>query len=301
MNAAVKLTSFAALLGVLGIAGAAAGGAIDPSAPGSGTPGGGHAESPGEPAPAHGEPEGGHGGSSSATAVRGLAVAQDELRLVISPADRVPAKAGTLKFRIVDDSGAVIRDFDVAHEKRMHLIVVRRDLTGFQHLHPTQDADGSWTAPLTLREPGSYRVFADFTRAGEAVTLGSDLELAGQVEPRPLPASQDLADAGGGLAVARTGATAATAGRPVTLGFSAARGGAPVRLQPYLGAGGHLVALREGDLAFLHVHPTDDPAAWAAGRAAFETQFPTPGRYRLFLQVRTGGEIRTAAFTQEVK
>ena len=36
-----------------------------------------------------------------------------------------------------------MRDFDVEHTKRMHFIVVRRDMTGFQHLHPTQAADGS--------------------------------------------------------------------------------------------------------------------------------------------------------------
>ena len=32
--------------------------------------------------------------------------------------------------------GQPVRDYEVEHEKRMHLIVVRRDLTGFQHLHP---------------------------------------------------------------------------------------------------------------------------------------------------------------------
>ena len=75
----------------------------------------------------------------------------------------------------------------------------------------------------------------------------------------------------------------------------------PVSLQRYLGAGGHLVALREGDLAFLHVHPEDDPAAWTAGRVSFQTTFPTAGRYRLFLQTQVAGAVHTAAFTQEVK
>jgi len=64
-------------------------------------------------------------------------------------------------------------------------------------------------------------------------------------------------------------------------------------VEPYLGASGHLVALREGDLAFLHVHPEAD-------RLAFDAQFPSPGRYRLFLQIKTGGVVRTAAFTHEV-
>ncbi|MEK8109242.1 hypothetical protein NKG94_40115 [Micromonospora sp. M12] len=37
----------------------------------------------------------------------------------------------------------------------MHLIVVRRDLTGYQHLHPTMAKDGTWSVPLTLAQPGS--------------------------------------------------------------------------------------------------------------------------------------------------
>jgi hypothetical protein len=72
-----------------------------------------------------------------------------------------------------------------------------------------------------------------------------------------------------------------------------------VRTQPYLGAGGHLVALREGDLAFLHVHPM--PAGHGADDVSFAATFPTAGRYRLFLQFRHEGRVRTAAFTQAVR
>ena len=45
----------------------------------------------------------------------------------------------------------------------MHLIVVRRDGTGFQHLHPELGADGTWRAPIALDDAGAYRVFADFS------------------------------------------------------------------------------------------------------------------------------------------
>ena len=69
---------------------------------------------------------------------------------------------------------------------------------------------------------------------------------------------------------------------------------AEVAVEPYLGARGHLVALREGDLAFLHVHPDADALRFGA-------QFPTAGNYRLFLQFKTDdGRLHTAAFTQEV-
>ena len=64
-------------------------------------------------------------------------------------------------------------------------------------------------------------------------------------------------------------------------------------MEPYLGARGHLVALREGDLAFLHVHPDAD-------RLRFTAEFPSAGRYRLFLQFKAGGRVHTAAFTRQV-
>ena len=302
MNAAAKLTGFAAVLGVLFVAGAAAGDAVNPDAPGtSGDAAGGHTQAAtAAPATGHGGSAGAHGSLPAATAVRGLAVAQDDLRLVLADTAAAAGRTEPLEFQVVDEQGAVARDFDVAHEKRMHLIVVRRDLTGFQHLHPVQAADGTWAAPVKLGEPGSYRVFADFTRGGKAITLAGDLQASGKATLRPLPEPERTADAGGGLAITRAGTLRAEAGHQATLTFTAAAGAAPAKLQPYLGAGGHLVALREGDLAFLHVHPTNDPAGWAGGRVSFESQFPTTGRYRLFLQVQTGGAVHTAAFTQEV-
>jgi hypothetical protein len=52
--------------------------------------------------------------------------------------------------------------------------------------------------------------------------------------------------------------------------------------------------LRDGDMAFLHVHPADDSVRFAA-------TFPTEGRYRLFLQFKHEGRVQTVAFTQEVR
>jgi hypothetical protein len=86
-------------------------------------------------------------------------------------------------------------------------------------------------------------------------------------------------------------------GEEATLRFSVTRDGRPVQLQPYLGAGGHLVALREGDLAFLHVHPDEADG----NNVSFAATFPTAGRYRLFLQYQVDGRVQTAEFTQEVK
>jgi len=225
-----------------------------------------------------------------AAAPQGLSVAASGLRLVAP--DRLPAdRTASFTFRIVDADGATVRDFDVEHGKRLHLIVVGRDLTGFQHLHPRQDAAGAWTTTLRLPAAGAYRVFADFRRTGgERLTLASDLLAAGAYRPAGnAPAASSVAHVDGydvALAPpARSGGD--------DLDFTVTRGGRPVALQPYLGTAGHLVALRAGDLAYLHVHPQDGAAA---GDVAFGASFPSAGRYRLFLQFRHGDRVHTAVF-----
>ena len=107
-----------------------------------------------------------------------------------------------------------------------------------------------------------------------------------------LPAPVDSVNVGGMRVTQTVGAT--RAGAEAELGFEVTRDGEPVAIADYLGAKGHLVALRQGDLAFLHVHPEDDGVR-------FGVTFPTPGRYRLFLQFQHEGRVRTVAFTQEVK
>jgi hypothetical protein len=257
-NPVAKLAAFAAVLALAFGAAALAGAAIDP-------------DRGGEPA--------GHGAMPDP--VRGLSSADGGLRLAVDDARLPRAASQQLTFRILDDRGATVRDFDVEHTKRMHLIVVRRDLSGFQHLHPSQAADGSWTVPLRLPAAGSYRLLADFARDGRPHTLGYDVTVDGTARAHDLPAPSTLAHVDG-----------YDVSLDDRLDLDVTRAGQPVKLEPYLGASGHLVVLRQGDLAFLHVHPE--------GRG-FDAEFPTPGRYRLFLQFKADGHVHTAAFTREVK
>jgi len=281
MDVKTQLATFAGVLIVLFATGMVAGKLIDPEAPG------GEAEAEAHGAPAMDE----HGAMAAADPVRGLAVAEHGLRVVVEDPELRRGAEQPLRFRIVDDRGETVRDFDVEHTKRMHLIVARRDLTGFQHLHPELAADGTWTTPLRLGDAGSYRLFADFAHDGEATTLASDLRVDGPADLTPLPAPQPSAVSDDGYEVALANGVA-HAGEAATLRFAVTKDGRPVATEPYLGADGHLVALREGDLAFLHVHPTDG--------MGFEATFPSPGRYRLFLQFRVAGKVQTVAFTQEV-
>ncbi len=244
---------------------------------------GGHA---GQPAPAGGLPG-------------GLAVSQDGYTL--TPTERIlPAgQPSTFRFTIAGPDGTPVTRYTREHDKDLHLIVVRRDLWGFQHLHPTLGADGVWSQRLTLPAAGTYRAFADFVPAGgRALTLGVDLHAAGAYRPErsPAPARTATVD---GYEVTLDGELRAGRSSPLTL--TVRKDGRPVTdLEPYLGAYGHLVVLREGDLAYLHVHPQGHPGdgATAAGpRIGFAAEVPAAGSYRLYLDFKRGGVVRTAEFT----
>jgi hypothetical protein len=297
MKSVATLAGFAVALAALFGGAAAVGGLLDPSAPG------GSAEARAKVTAMDAmtaESKGGHGAMPDP--LRGLAVAENGLRLEVLDPEVRRNRTEQLRFRIVDDRGRPVRDFDVEHTKRMHLIVARRDLATFQHLHPTMRADGTWSTPLRLSDAGSYRVFADFSHDDEATTLASDLRVDGAADLASLPKPVTQAMSDGGYDV-RLDRGAARAGRDSELRFTVLEDGRPVDVEPYLGADGHLVALREGDLAFLHVHPIDgDHGGQSADddSIGFEATFPTPGSYRLFLQFKRDNRVHTVAFTQDV-
>ncbi|MGY0492622.1 hypothetical protein [Streptomyces sp. WG-D5] len=263
----------------------------------------------------HGGGEGaGHGGDTATDAADltpgGLQVSERGYTLDLER-DRLPDRTGELRFTIRKDgegdgsgghdedgghgAGAPLTTYKKEHGKELHLIVASRDLTAYRHLHPVRDADGTWSTPVSLPKAGDYRVFADFTPRGEkeGLTLGAGLGVAGTYQPAPLPEPATTARVDDGYEVRVDGELAAGAASELTL--SVRKDGRPVTdLEPYLGAYGHLVALRSGDLAYLHVHPHDGKPG---PEVAFTATAPSKGTYRLFLDFKHDGEVRTAAFT----
>ena len=207
-----------------------------------------------------------------------------------------PGVAETFTFRILGSDGMPVTDFDTRHDKDLHLVVVSDDLAEYQHLHPVLGTGGTWSTQLSLPRAGGYRAYADFAaRGSEALTLAADLLASGELSPQPLaaPVSTAMVD---GYEVRLNGDV--MAGTESQLRFKVVRGGVAVTdLEPYLGAFGHLVAIRATDHAYLHVHPTDDSSPT---EVAFAVQVPSPGTYRLFLDFQHEGVVRTAAFTLDV-
>ena len=143
-------------------------------------------------------------------------------------------------------------------------------------MHPTLDpASGRWTTTLAL-EPGSWRVLADFVPAGgEQVVLGADLVAEGTGTSEPLGEDVLGASVDGYEVILET---TPVAGEETAVVATVRKDGVPVTdLDPYLGELGHLVVLRDGDLAYVHGHPD----ASAAHRPGDPVRGDLPERWAL--------------------
>ena len=231
----------------------------------------------------------------------GLSLAQDGYTLSAVRGPGAPNDRGRLSFTIAGPSGTPLLDYATVHDKQLHLIVVRSDGQHFAHVHPVLDqTTGMWSTPWTWNAAGTYRVFADFQPAGAGsakLTLTRTVQVAGAFVPAVASATRTV-DEIAGYTVELDGAL--TAGVSKQLTARIIRDGEPVTtLQPYLGAYGHLVALREGDMAYLHVHPEGaEPVGDRTGGPAvtFAATAPTAGRYLLYLDFKVDDTVHTATF-----
>ena len=301
---ALRLGAYAGAL-ALAFAGAfALGSAVDPIAAADPAPKSDHAGPADEMGDDMGDGTAGHeaGHSDPGAQPPGLAVSQDGYTLVPATTFFQPGKPSTLKFTVNGPDGKPVTQYTKTHEKDLHLIVVRRDLSGFRHVHPTRDASGAWSIPFDFTAGGTWRIFTDFQPAalGKTLTLGTDVNVSGLYIPVPLPAASSVTSVDG-YDVTLGGTPAA--GKESELTFTVSKNGKPVTdLEPYLGAFGHLVSLRSGDLAYLHNHPAQmaEPGSKGGPQVKFGTTFPTASTYSLFLDFQHAGKVHTAEFRVDV-
>jgi hypothetical protein len=242
-----------------------------------------------------------HGGEPMVEAVPGADGLRSELAgVTLRPVPQafVAGRTTTWRFRVTDCNGDDVRDLEPENGKLLHLIVVRKDFTGYQHLHPRRHADGTWSVDLRTPRAGEYRAIADFVVDARKYVVGTTLHVPGRAQDEALPAPS-LQAAADGYDVELQRPAELEAGEEAQLTFRITRHGRPVRdLEPYLGAYGHLVALHAPDLAYSHVHPDGEDRE--GGAITFDTELHERGTYRLFLQFQTAGRVHTVAFTQRV-
>ena len=181
-------------------------------------------------------------------------------------------RPAALAFTVTGPDGHPVTAYDEQHERDLHLIVVRRDLTGYQHVHPTLDAStGAWSDVTCRRGPGAYSRTSGPPAASPWCSVPTCWCPAPSRRSRSAPTGSTPRSTG-----TTSPSAAALAGEETLLTATVTRDGEPVTdLQPYLGAYGHLVSLRDGDLGYLHVHPDEDTGPGPA--ISFHTEFPTRG------------------------
>lgn len=211
-------------------------------------------------------------------------------------------EAASLEIQVQDEQGKNIEAFDINHEKLMHLILVSKDLSYFNHIHPEYTENGQFHVQNEFPAGGEYKAFADFIPANGTQQVKSEwLKIGGDSLPdQPLVAESNLTKVVDGKEVTLT-FDELKPNQDVTMTFtiSDAASKQPIsNLEPYLGAVGHVVALDRNVETYLHVHPIDEQAK--GPEAEFMTTFPSSGVYKLWGQFQHEGKVFTVPFVIEV-
>lgn len=209
----------------------------------------------------------------------GVHARNTNLEVSMQPTTLAPNKMATWTLRVLDKkSGQPVKDFQVEMTKLMHLIVVKSDLSWFNHIHPTYKGNGVFTISAMVPRDGSYKLYADYTPKNGTQEVPQHAFNVGAVSSVSPSFVADKPDAKGWMT--RTvvshpeeqpdgiaGATYQVAlmpmpvklvsGQDVMLHFQVRDAkGRPVKdLQPYLGTMGHMVVLSGDTNIYLHVHP----------------------------------------------
>ena len=246
-------------------------------------------------------------------------MAEYEVQLATTPAVVKPGEKFRLTFFISHPkTEAPVKEFNIVHDMPFHLFVVSQDLTYFAHIHPQQQADGSFTIETMVPKAGSYIIYCDVFPVGgmpqvahlSLITAGFDGDLfssQAQLEPDKI-LTKTLAGVRFELTL---NPAEPVGGKPATLKYHLTdeKTGEPVKdLQPYLGAWGHTLILSEDASDYIHSHPTetipdgaDRTKIFGGPDVSFDAFFPRPGRYRVWSQFQRQGKLITVAFTINVR
>jgi hypothetical protein len=193
-------------------------------------------------------------------------------------------------------TGKPVKDFELVHEKLMHLFVVSSDLSYFAHIHPENGK-----IDLNLPQPGNYKVAADFyPKGGTPQFIEHYLTTPGYTKPlsdTPVILPPDLTPKSGpNLKVSLTmDPPEPIPGRKTLLFFKLEPGDG---LEQYIGAWAHAFIASDDLIDTSHTHPT-----YASGGPdlQFDVYFPRAATYRMWIQFQRLGVVNTVAFTIPVK
>jgi hypothetical protein len=214
------------------------------------------------------------------------------------------SESGTLiRLTINKGDGQPVHDFDVNHEKLLHLIIISKDLSYFNHIHPEYKGNGVFEIRNAFPFGGEYRLIADFKpTGGDAMTKMEWIRVEGKTaNPVPVVSDTDFDKIFEGKRVKLTGHNLEAKKETIlTFSFKDEKTGEPITdLEPYLGAIGHVVVLSEDGNRYVHAHADEDQGSGPEAR--FETEFPKSGTYKIWGQFQRDNQVFTTAYVVIVK
>lgn len=205
--------------------------------------------------------------------------------------------------------GKVLTDLARVHEHLLHLIIVSTDLSFFDHVHPQQQADGSFTLDYAF-PTGNMLLFADITPTGTRsqvfrIAYPSPAETPSSLS-RSAALAKSLSNDDSIVAELYTSPRKLITGVHTQLLFRLTQDGKPLTdLEPYIGAMGHCVLISQDTQIYLHSHPEQlfnpKPSDRGGPEIAFHARFPKPGLYKIWGQFKRGDKILVADFVLDVK
>jgi hypothetical protein len=220
----------------------------------------------------------------------------------LSTAKPKPKTDTAITIQIQDNTGKPINKFDINHEKKMHLIVVSKDLSYFNHIHPEYKGNGIFLVTTQLPESGDYKLFADYIPSGSSATYQSkwvSVEGTAPKQAEIIPETNLVKTVNDIVVTLTFGHLMADMDLNLTFNMVDAKTKEPVTdLQPYLGAVGHVVIISADAEQYIHVHPTDEKAK--GPDAQFMTKFPKSGVYKIWGQFQRKGKTFIVPFVVNV-
>ena len=187
------------------------------------------------------------------------------LDLETSPSPVVAGKKVTLNFfPRFKESGKIIEDLSVVHEKVFHLFLVSEDLNWFFHEHPSRNPDGSFKLDFKFPVGGNFSLYGDITPKDEPnQVFPIALSVGGKPSAKAFPKAEKLSWSEGDYRIELTPVTKAPSAR---LTYQLYYKKKPLQgLQSYLGADGHSLILSWDMLDYVHAHPITQNTAPAGG------------------------------------
>lgn len=232
------------------------------------------------------------------------------VNLQTDPAKPTANAATQLAITVTEQAaGDTIKEFELVHEKPMHLIIVRDDLSYFEHLH-LKPQNGVFTTSYSFPSPGAYKLWVDVKpKGGRQFLTAFRLHVEGQPLHKRIPLAVDnqftkaVMNGQYRVSLALPSELGIHHGANLKFSISDVNGNPITDLQPMLGAKAHAIIISEGVRDFLHVHPEEEVSSnWRGGPdATFHAKFPKAGLYKTWVQFQHHDKTITADFVVSVK